>query len=248
MTQCHLKCCACTCAWSRHSDLLKTWSSKTRRGWPQSYPKIRCALPHTGAFLSGILRRVGHASSINTDPGSCVTQSWCSRMDKMQSRQSDEKKGIPAPDGCFLMWHDYMDLRRTLSELFKGESDGDAARRDRGVVKPRPRSQGIGSAGSSVSSNPDQRNSRDTCGFCKQNGESLEIYTSHRLKSRDGQVMCPILRNYVCPFCSATGDRAHTRQYCPVRNKHHHMKEHWEAVCFRCQHVSLCGSVSDVFI
>lgn len=148
------------------------------------------------------------------------------RLYNMQSHQGDEKKGIPAPDGSFLMWHDYMDLRKTLSELFKGQPDGDAVKRDADFVKARPRRQDIGSAGSSVSSNPDQRNPRDTCGFCKQNGETVDIYTSHRLKTRDGRVICPILRNYVCPFCSATGDWAHTRQYCPVRNNYQHMNGH----------------------
>ncbi|XP_028444019.1 uncharacterized protein LOC114562006 [Perca flavescens] len=53
------------------------------------------------------------------------------------------------------------------------------------------------------------------CGFCKQNGESPRVYRSHNLKSDYGKVTCPILWNYTCPICEATGERAHTRRYCP---------------------------------
>uniref|UniRef100_A0A3Q4I395 Nanos C2HC-type zinc finger 2 n=1 Tax=Neolamprologus brichardi TaxID=32507 RepID=A0A3Q4I395_NEOBR len=57
--------------------------------------------------------------------------------------------------------------------------------------------------------------SSDYCRFCKQNGETPRVYRSHKLKSDDGKVFCPILRNYTCPICEATGDSAHTRRYCP---------------------------------
>lgn len=53
-----------------------------------------------------------------------------------------------------------------------------------------------------------------SCGFCKQNGERFDVYTSHRLKSLDGRILCPLLRRYSCPYCGATGDNAHTRSYC----------------------------------
>jgi hypothetical protein len=52
------------------------------------------------------------------------------------------------------------------------------------------------------------------CSFCKNNGESEEVYTSHVLKDVSGMVTCPILQLHVCPICEATGQMAHTITYC----------------------------------
>ncbi|XP_072181113.1 uncharacterized protein [Diadema setosum] len=57
------------------------------------------------------------------------------------------------------------------------------------------------------------------CVFCKNNGESLQVYGSHALKSIDGKTTCPVLRAYRCPICRATRDEAHTIKYCPLLKK-----------------------------
>ncbi|KAG8441465.1 hypothetical protein GDO86_006995 [Hymenochirus boettgeri] len=57
------------------------------------------------------------------------------------------------------------------------------------------------------------------CSFCKHNGESLKVYTMHRLKDKQGKISCPILRKYVCPQCGASGDNAHTLRFCPMTRK-----------------------------
>ncbi|MES1905004.1 MAG: cerebellar neuron development [Paramarteilia canceri] len=54
------------------------------------------------------------------------------------------------------------------------------------------------------------------CTFCKNNGESEAIYSTHFLKNSQGIVTCPILRAYTCPICGQNGDNAHTVKYCPV--------------------------------
>ena len=56
---------------------------------------------------------------------------------------------------------------------------------------------------------------RPSCGFCRGNGECVDVYTSHSLRSPTGLVSCPYLRGHVCEICGATGDQAHTRSYCP---------------------------------
>ncbi len=57
------------------------------------------------------------------------------------------------------------------------------------------------------------------CTFCKTNGEPEIIYTSHSLKDASDKITCPILQRYVCPDCGATGEKTHTKKYCPVLQK-----------------------------
>ncbi|XP_055034799.1 nanos homolog 1 [Misgurnus anguillicaudatus] len=65
---------------------------------------------------------------------------------------------------------------------------------------------------------PPARNKQEPkiCVFCRNNGAPEEVYGSHVLKTPDGRVVCPILRAYTCPLCSANGDNAHTIKYCPL--------------------------------
>lgn len=58
---------------------------------------------------------------------------------------------------------------------------------------------------------------RSPCEFCRSNGESIRIYGSHSLRNKLGEVTCPILFKYECPFCGATGADAHTKKYCPLQ-------------------------------
>ncbi|KAM6977668.1 nanos homolog 1 [Aplochiton taeniatus] len=137
---------------------------------------------------------------------------------------------IPEMDQ-FDMWHDYMNLGRMLERLCsvgKTETVPRTSLRQR-VQLPEDQtrlqeSQSCNdsvetlslSPTSSVSDTSRGLASSDCCGFCKQNGEAVDIYRSHKLKSKDGKILCPILRSYVCPICDATGDKAHTRRYCPT--------------------------------
>lgn len=55
------------------------------------------------------------------------------------------------------------------------------------------------------------------CVFCYNNREKQETYMGHVCRDENGLVVCPKLRNYVCPYCRATGDLAHTKKYCPKK-------------------------------
>ncbi|XP_018496951.1 uncharacterized protein LOC108864932 [Galendromus occidentalis] len=55
------------------------------------------------------------------------------------------------------------------------------------------------------------------CPFCRKNGESPQVFKSHRLKDRNDIITCPQLRAYSCGIChNGGGDFAHTMSYCPT--------------------------------
>uniref|UniRef100_A0A3Q1CWR9 Nanos-type domain-containing protein n=1 Tax=Amphiprion ocellaris TaxID=80972 RepID=A0A3Q1CWR9_AMPOC len=137
------------------------------------------------------------------------------------SSRMDAQRSILTDVDCFDMWHDYMNLSTLLESLCVGR--GVNTRRDTEGPKKEPAELWIQSTPSTeTSSSSSLSDSSFNCGasaadcrFCRQNGESARVYRSHNLRSDDGRVTCPILRSYTCPICEATGDQAHTRNYCP---------------------------------
>ncbi|XP_046292355.1 nanos homolog 3 [Marmota monax] len=110
--------------------------------------------------------------------------------------------------GTFDLWTDYLGLARLVGAL-RGEEEPKARLDPQPEPTPGPESQKPSSPESSPA--PER-----LCSFCKHNGESRAIYQSHVLKDEAGRVLCPILRDYVCPQCGATRERAHTRRFCPL--------------------------------
>jgi len=88
------------------------------------------------------------------------------------------------------------------------------------ISMPLPPSQqqnrGASTNSNSNNSNNNNNNGVQVCVFCRNNGESESVYTSHVLKDTDGRTSCPILRAYTCPICKANGDNSHTIKYCPM--------------------------------
>ncbi|CAK1594874.1 unnamed protein product [Parnassius mnemosyne] len=83
-----------------------------------------------------------------------------------------------------------------------------------------PRYCGFSSPSLSVpNSLKDEIRSSKICAFCRKNGERPDIYMGHSVREKIGGayiVTCPILKEYVCSVCGATGENAHTKTYCPV--------------------------------
>ncbi|KFO19527.1 nanos homolog 3 [Fukomys damarensis] len=113
--------------------------------------------------------------------------------------------------GTFDLWTDYLGLAHLIGAL-RGEEEPEAR------VDPHPElpvTTAPEPEGPKLGPEPPAAPER-LCSFCKHNGESRAIYQSHMLKDEAGRVLCPILRDYVCPQCGATRERAHTRRFCPL--------------------------------
>nr|XP_056706498.1 nanos homolog 3 [Euleptes europaea] len=107
----------------------------------------------------------------------------------------------PQRERRFEVWRDYLQLARLVAEMGRQAAPGTRE------VPAEAGSPGAAAAGCNF------------CSFCKHNGESRGVYASHRLKDPEGRVSCPILRQYTCPQCGATGDAAHTRRFCPLTRR-----------------------------
>uniref|UniRef100_H3CYX0 Nanos homolog 1 n=1 Tax=Tetraodon nigroviridis TaxID=99883 RepID=H3CYX0_TETNG len=125
-------------------------------------------------------------------------------------------------DYTFNFWNDYLGLSTLVAKILRpcghlggGESpsyggalagldllSADRRRKQSPRGKPEPR----------------------VCVFCRNNGAPEEVYGTHILKTADGRVLCPILRAYTCPLCSANGDNAHTIKYCPLSKDQAHQR------------------------
>lgn len=57
------------------------------------------------------------------------------------------------------------------------------------------------------------------CGFCYANSEPEDVFRSHNTHDEVGRTICPRLRQVVCSYCKATGDRAHTAGFCPDKRE-----------------------------
>ncbi|XP_066468794.1 nanos homolog 3 [Tiliqua scincoides] len=112
---------------------------------------------------------------------------------------------VAAPKmSAFQVWKDYFQLAKVVAGLGCGGEELGC------------RSPGRGAEGLLILEQKLPRAGDLMCSFCKHNGESRAVYASHRLKDEAGRVQCPVLRNYTCPQCGASQDRAHTRRFCPL--------------------------------
>uniref|UniRef100_H9GV67 Nanos-type domain-containing protein n=1 Tax=Anolis carolinensis TaxID=28377 RepID=H9GV67_ANOCA len=110
----------------------------------------------------------------------------------------------------FDRWKDYLSLAKVVTEIIAERKKVPFPSQSWDTMDYDISKSSKGSANGQASQN------KEICNFCKHNGESKQVYSSHRLKGMDGTVECPILRKYTCPLCGATGEKAHTLKYCPL--------------------------------
>ncbi|XP_069502412.1 nanos homolog 2 [Ambystoma mexicanum] len=130
----------------------------------------------------------------------------------MPISQGSMVTGTMPPKSLFDPWRDYFNLSSVVAALVEERQREWEHRLTRSLdSSPGPTSP------NSLEMLPSSPCS--ICNFCKHNGESKKVYSSHILKKGDGTIVCPVLRKYACPLCGATGDRAHTLKYCPLNQE-----------------------------
>uniref|UniRef100_A0A673X033 Nanos homolog 3 n=1 Tax=Salmo trutta TaxID=8032 RepID=A0A673X033_SALTR len=128
----------------------------------------------------------------------CLHLSQLQHLPKMESENKS-----------FQLWRDYMKLADLVREMKLGNFTSEPL--SAGTRGQRERKKATRSKTPEEVPSPE----RQFCSFCKHNGESESVFGSHSLKDQDGGVVCPYLRQYVCPLCGATGAQAHTKRFCP---------------------------------
>nr|BBA26465.1 nanos 3 [Glandirana rugosa] len=134
----------------------------------------------------------------------------------MEHGEMEQSSGDPQ----FSMWKDYLGLHTVLKSTSHQESQEDFQRQEELPVL----SHGTTSAEPSrygPCAPPKKIYERFQCTFCRHNGEHWRVYTAHNLRDREGNIFCPVLRSYTCPQCGASGDKAHTRRFCPMTTKNY---------------------------
>jgi hypothetical protein len=59
----------------------------------------------------------------------------------------------------------------------------------------------------------EQQKPKPFCKVCRDAGKTESVYTSHYVKSKEGIVTCPTLKNVTCRYCHKNG---HTVSHCQV--------------------------------
>ncbi|XP_053152453.1 nanos homolog 3 isoform X2 [Hemicordylus capensis] len=126
---------------------------------------------------------------------------------------------------AFQVWKDYLQLAKVVEEIRRGEDERRSEEAPELCFAPAQPASAAPAPAQELPEGPSRgeegaaEEEGAVCSFCKHNGESRNIYTSHKLKDAAGRVQCPILRNYVCPQCGASKDLAHTKRFCPLTKK-----------------------------
>lgn len=117
----------------------------------------------------------------------------------------------------FQMWKDYFQLAKRVEAMVRRDEDtGLSPSGEKSSQNKERSSEGLVILEQTLPLEEESLQLDLLCSFCKHNGESRNVYASHKLKDEAGRVQCPYLRKYTCPQCGASKDTAHTRRFCPL--------------------------------